>query len=157
MTTNNYEIDILKNEIEGTKGQKISKLIYLSVFVFIGVFSIIYNFSKREPWTSYQIGLAAFGWAFISYLQLTGKWIYKRFISININNIKWREATYNFNNLKWTQINQVNFENSSIVFHLSNGNSKQFSLKRITEEQIIKLKELLSQFSNEKGIKYISK
>ena len=108
MTTSNYEIDILKNKIEGTKGHKITKLIYLFVFLFIGVFSCIYNSTKGEPWTNYYIGLVALGLSLLTYLQLTGKWIYRRYISINIDNIEWQEAKYNFVNLKWIQINQVN-------------------------------------------------
>ena len=105
----NYKIDILTNEIEGTKGRKISKGIYLFVFLCIGVFSIIYNFSNREPLSAYLITLACFGFALVTYWQLTGKWIYRRFISINVKNIKWQEAGYNFARLNWSQINQINF------------------------------------------------
>ncbi len=156
MPATTYKIDILKNEMIGAKGLKINQTIYLAVFLFIAIFFVIYNFSSIGTWKNYPIALFALFGALRFYLELAGKWIYKRYISININYMQWQRGNYNFAKLRWSQISEINIDHSSVNFLLLKGRTKHLSFKNISIEQIAELKKKLKYFSSENGIRYIS-
>ena len=116
---------------------------------------IIYTFIKGTGWANYSIGLTAFILFFIRYMHTYGKWIYKKYVYINSENITWQKTIFLRANLKWQSINQIDFLYSSIDFHLTTNEMKSFSLTNITALQITELKKILSQLSAEKGIKFI--
>lgn len=149
------EIDLNKSDVAWWKGKKLNQLIYLILFLSIMSFSVIHDLTVDGKWTSYKIGLAAMAFSIIMYLQISGKWLYRHYIKINIYGIQWQEAKYNFERLKWAQIKEINVENSAIIFRLTKGTLKHFSLTEITVQQITDIKEILIFFSKEKGIKYI--
>ena len=154
--TTGYRIDISKNILKESKLLRISEFIYMYMFLFIGCFYIIYTFIKGTGWPNYSIGLTAFILFFIRYMQTNGKWIYKKYVYINSENISWQKTIFLKANFKWQSINQIDFQYSSIDFHLTTNEMKSFSLTIITALQITELKKILSQLSAEKGIKFIA-
>lgn len=153
----NYKIDISKNIINESKSIRITELIYTFGFLFVTLFYIIYTLIKGESFQNYFIGLNAFLFFIIKYLQINGKWIYKKYFSISENGIKWQKTFFAKGNIKWSEIDLINFEFPYIYFQLTTNKIKRFSLINITGQQINELKELISQASIERGIKYISK
>lgn len=154
--TTGYRIDISKNIFKESKLVRISEFIYMYMFLFIGCFYIIYTFIKGTGWANYSIGLTAFILFFIRYMQTNGKWIYKKYVSINSENITWQKTFFLRANLKWQSIHKIDFQYSSIDFHLTSNEIKSFSLTNITALQITELQKILSQLSAEKGIKFIA-
>ena len=152
--TTDYTIDISKNNNE-FKRARTSLQIYMYGFLFVGCFYVLYTLIKGESWERYPIGLTAFFSSFIMYLRMNGKWIYARYVLITTVGIKWQKSNFVKEKLNWSEINQINFEFKSIAFHLTTKKITYFSLVNIIPQQIDELKELLSQISNEKGIKYI--
>ena len=100
--------------------------------------------------------MATFILAISSFLRVSGKTIYKRYFLITDTDIKWQRAIFSTVNIQWEQINEINFQNSPIEFHLVNGNAKYFSLANIAAQEVDEIKKLLYNFSIEKSIKYIS-
>ena len=153
--TANYKIDIFK-KVSNNRSFKISEYIYFIVYTVIFIFYIINSLWKGNGWAQWQIGAITLLFAFTSYIRLTGKTIYKRYFIITDKDIKWQRAIFSKVNIQLSHINEINFQNSPIEFHLINGNAKYFSLANIGVQQVDEIKELLYNVSVEKSIKYIS-
>lgn len=153
--TANYKIDIFKNATS-LKNFKKSEYIYFISYAFIFIFYISYTLWQGKGLGHWQIGLATFILAISSFLQVSGKTIYKRYFLITDTDIKWQRAIFSTVNIQLEQINEINFQNSPIEFHLVNGNAKYFSLANIAAQEVDEIKKLLYNFSIEKSIKYIS-
>lgn len=153
--TANYKIDIFK-KVSNNKSLKVSDYIYFIAYSVIFIFYIIHSLWKGNGWEQWQIGAIALFFSFTSYLRVTGKTIYKRYFLITDKDIKWQRAIFSSVNIQLAHINEINFQNSPIEFHLIDGNAKYFSLANIGLKQIDEIKELLHNVSIEKSIKYIS-
>ena len=151
-----YRIDISKNTAIYTKKLENAFAIYMYGFLFVGCFYVIYTIIKKESWSHYPIGLTAFFWSFCMYLRVKGKWIYARYFSISSEKIKWQKDVFNRASFEWKQIKDINFTNANINFRLAPNNIKRFSLSNITAQQIIELREMLSQLAFEKGIQFVA-
>lgn len=151
----NYKIDISKN-IVWSKGARNVQWIYISMFLFIAIFYIIYTLVSGESWKNFPIALIGIIFSITSYLKITGKWIYRSYFLINTDGIKWKKHFFDRTKLNWSIIDQINFENSSINFHLTTKKIKRFSLANITAQQINELKELMEKAVIERDIKYIA-
>lgn len=149
----NYKIDISKNII-WSKGTRNVQWIYISMFLFIAIFYVIYTLISGESWKNFPIALIGIIFSITSYLKMTGKWIYSSYFLINTDCIKGKKHFFDGTKLNWSTIEQINFEYSSIDFQLTTQKIKHFSLVNITARQINELKELMRKASIEKGIKY---
>lgn len=147
-----YNIDITKNIKQESKLLRITEQVYMYGILFVGCFYVIYTLLKHESWERYPIGLFAFLLFIARYLQTEGLWIYKKFISINTEEIKWQKTIFASGNLKWNQIKAINMQFPNIHFELSDNKTKKCSLINITAAQIETLKVLLAEISIEKGI-----
>ena len=153
--TANYKIDIFKNDTS-LKNFKTSEYIYFIVYAFIFIFYTIYTLWQGKGLGHWQIGLAAFVLGMSSYLRVSGKTIYKRYFLITDTDIKWQRAIFSTVNIQLEHINEINFQNSPIEFHLINGNAKYFSLANIAVQEVDEIKKLLYNVSIKKSIKYVS-
>lgn len=152
-----YKIDIFQNEIKGFKGMKFIVYIFLIFFVCHGFFYLIDAYLKKSGWIRYAIAAFPFAVAINIYLQLKGRWIYKRYLTLNSTSISWtRSYILGKTLLNWDDINLIKFEYSSIKFGLSNGTTKNFNLTNITLYQIDELKLKLQQICATKDISYHS-
>lgn len=155
--TTDYKIDIFQNEIKSFKGLKIFTTIFIIFFLGTGLFYIIQAYHKDSSWTTYLTALTPIGMAVIIYFQSTGKWIYKRFLIINSNAIKWtRSKLFGTTLLYWSDVDKIQFEYSSIKFELKNGRKKNFTLTNISMQQITELKSLIQEICVSKSINYHS-
>lgn len=153
--TTDYEIDIFRNEIQGFKGLKIVAFFFIIFFLSVGLFYIIHAYNKNSSWTTYLTALTPFGMATIIYLQSTGKWIYKRYLTVNSKVVSWtRSKLFGTTLIYWGDINKIQFEYSSIEFELKNGRTKNFNLTNITIQQVKELKSLFQEICVSKGINY---
>ena len=153
--TANCKIDIFKNATS-FKNFKASEYISFIVYAFIFIFYVVYTLWQGKGFDHWLIGLAALLLAISTYLRVTGKTIYKRYFLITDTDIKWQRAIFSTVNIQLEHINEINFQNSPIEFHLINGNAKYFSLANIAKQEVDEIKKLLKNVSVEKSIKYIS-
>lgn len=142
--TTDYKIDISNKFIE-SKGTKVTQLIYMYGFLFVGCFYIIYTLVKGDTWERYPLGLTALFWSFSLYLRRKGKWIYARYFSVSSGGVKWQKNVFNRASFNWSEIWEINFTFPSIVFLLANNTTKNFSLLNITAAQMEELKELANR------------
>ncbi len=150
-----YSIDISKNTIANIKNAERALAIYMYGFLFVGCFYVIYTIIKKENWEHYPIGLTAFFWSFCLYLRMKEKWIYARYFSISPEKIKWQKDVFSRACFEWTEIKDINFTTANINFRLATNIVKRFSLTNITAQQIIELRESLSQLAAEKGVTFV--
>ncbi len=154
--TTDYTIDISKNVAPEFKKAKRRSLIYMYGYLFVLCFYMGYTIIISKDWTNYKLGIITFFAFSITYLQINGKWIYKRYVSITLEGFKWQKQLFERGNIKWVVVNKINFNQSFIYFTLATNKVKSFSLSNITEQQIIELKEMLNQLAAEKGITVIA-
>jgi hypothetical protein len=156
--TKDYQIDILQNEFKGFRGLRILAYVFIAFFILAGLFIFIRAYQKKSDWISYSTALTPFGIAFIVYLQVTGKWIYKKFLRINNDNILWtRSKLFGTTNISWTDVQSVDFEYTSINFKLIKGKTQRFDLINVSLLQIKELKDLLRDICLKKNINFITK
>lgn len=91
----------------------------------------------------------------IIYFQSKGKWIYKRYLNVNSNQIEWtRSAFFRPTLIQFSNINSIHFEYTAVRFELKDGKKKKFDLINITMQQIKELKSLFQEICISKGINY---
>ena len=152
--TKDYTIDISKNSIPTAKIISVTGQVYTWGFLFIGIFSIIYSYVKKEGWGHLNIALICFLLFITRYLQLKRIWIYKTNFSINTTGIKWQKTIFSSGNIKWVEMKQIHFQFPNINFELTLNRIKTFSLDNITVTQIETIKFLLAQHSIEHNVKF---
>jgi len=152
--TADYTIDISKNVTPEFKTAKRTSLIYMYGYLFVLCYYVGYTLILSKDWTNYKLGIIAFFAFSITYLQINGKWIYKRYVSFTLEGLKWQKQLFERGNIKWADVNKINFNQSFIYFTLASSKVKSLSLGNITSQQIVELRERLSQLAAEKGITF---
>lgn len=151
--TAEYKINISEHEIKDRKSLKILAYFFIILFLIEGSFSVVLSMRKGD--LSLLI-FAPFALAAVIYLNFLGKWVSKKFVAINKNGIQWTTILQSNVFVTWSDIKQINFKFSRIIFLLNNGKQKQLSLSKITIEQIRELKQILKEESVSNQFDFIS-
>ena len=153
--TTDLKIDIFQNEIRGLKGLRIFAFIIIIFFFGAGVFLISRAYQQDSDWVNYPTALLPIGMAVTTYFQSKGKWVFKRYLQVNSNQVEWNVSPLSGPTIiEFANVTNVHFEYTAIRFELHNGKTKKFDLLNITMQQIKELKSLFQEICVSKAINY---